>query len=147
MIQDIKYTKECLIYPGGYTPIPEAEAVIAEQKSGKEDAMAKPSANMEELKDCFKIEVLIPGVKRENIFIQAHDHILSITVAGKDSDGSKKKLQIHEFNANYPERLIRMPATADTEFVNAEYHQGVLSLYIAKAGKSEKVATSEIVVY
>lgn len=147
MIANSKSKRECFVYPGGYMPIPEAEAVLGEQLSGKKDVAAKPSANMEEFKDYFKIEILIPGVKRENIFIQVNDHILSITVAGKESDGLKKKLQIHEFNINYPERYILLPATADTEFVNAEYHQGILSLHIAKAGKSEKVATAEIVVY
>jgi len=147
MKTDLPHTKEYPVYPGEYVPMPEAIALLEELKIHSGDAAANPLVNMDESRDCFKIEVQVPGVRREDIFIYAHDNVLSILVLRKDRENLKKKLQIHEFNAGSFERHILLPDDADTEFTSAEYRQGMLILHIPKTYEPSKSNTNQIVVY
>lgn len=149
MTYSLTYPKEHLVYPGEYVPLPEKEALLAELKiSGIDSAVQLPAVNMEELKDCFKIEVLIPGVKRENIFTSIENNTLSIIVLREDCEQLKnKKLQIHEFDTECLQRHILLPDNADAEFTSAEYKEGMLSIYISKTQKSSKTNTQHILIY
>lgn len=139
--------KEYSAYPGEYIPMPEAEAMLKELKLATNDPGAIPLINMKEDKDCFKIEVIIPGVRREDIFIHVQDSILTIMVLHMACEKLKKKLQIHEFDTRCLERHILLPENADTEFVSAEYRQGILCLQIPKAKEPATFKSQQIVVY
>ena len=139
--------KEYSAYPGEYIPMPEAKAMLKELKLTPKDFLAKPPVNMEEYKDCYKIDVIIPGVRREDIFIYVQDTILSIMVLHMACEGLKKKLQIHEFDIKGRERHILLPENADTEFVSAEYKQGILRLHIPKSLQPAATNFQQIVVY
>lgn len=102
--------------------------------------------NMDEFTDCFKIEVTVPGIKREDIFVHVQGDILSIIVLLKDSLELKKNLKIHEYNAEHLERYIVLPPNADTEFVSAEHTQGMLKLCIPKTLKPPKNNVVQIVI-
>jgi HSP20 family protein len=140
-------TKEYTVYPGEYIPLPEVEALREELKMPGKGMAAKPPVNMNELKDSFAIEVLVPGVKREDILVHVHDDILYIVVLHKESDVLKKKQKIHEFDTDCLERNIRLPKNADTEFVSAEYNNGMLCLHIPKTHAPLNRGTRQIVVY
>jgi len=140
--------KEYTVYPGEYIPLPEKEALLEELKVPPEDSAVKPPVNMDEFKDCFKIEMMIPGVKREDIFIHAHDNILSIVVLHKEYEElKKKKLQIHEYDTECLERHILLPGNTDTEFISAEYREGILHLHIPKTKGPSKTNSNVVVVY
>jgi len=146
MTAPITCSRECFIYPGEYTPLPSVE-VLLKKATGRETALKLP-VNMNDCGDCYMIEVIIPVVKREDIIIQVHDHILSITVWHKDSETFKKgNLQIHEFDSECLERHILLPIHADAAFVSAEYREGVLYLHIPKTKYPQKDLTNRIVVY
>ena len=127
----MKHTKEYSIYPGEYTLMPETEALMEELKTSNISPGVQPLVNMEELDDCFEIEMIIPGAKREDLFIYVNNNTLSIIVLHKHCE-PKKKLQIHEFDDMCIERHILLPKNADTEFTSAEYRQGILSMHIPK---------------
>ena len=139
--------KEYSAYPGEYIPMSEAKAMLKELKLTPKDFLAKPPVNMEEYKDCYKIDVIIPGVRREDIFIYVQDTILSIMVLHMACEEIKKKLQIHEFDIKGRERHILLPENADTEFVSAEYKQGILRLHIPKSLQPAATNFQQIVVY
>jgi HSP20 family molecular chaperone IbpA len=143
------YPKANSVYPGEYVPPPEKEVLLEGLKiSGIDSAVQPPLLNMEELKDCFKIEVLIPGVKRENIFTYIENNILSIIVLGKHGKELKiKQSQIHEFDTEYLQRNILLPNNADAEFISSEYKEGVLSIYISKGKKPSNTNTQPILIY
>ena len=140
------YAKECMVYPGEYTPMPEIEALLGESIIHSR-ASAKPLVNMDELTDCFKFKVALPGVKREDIFIHACNNILSVAVLHKDCRKLKEQLQIHEFETECFGRNIVLPENADTEFASAEYKDGTLSLYISKTHEPSKINTQHIMIY
>ena len=125
------HTKEYSIYPGEYTLMPETEALMEELKASNNSLGVQPLVNMKELDDCFEIEMIIPGVKREDLFIHVNNNALSIVVLHKHCE-LKRKLQIHELDDICIERHILLPLNADTEFTSAEYNQGILCMHIPK---------------
>lgn len=147
MKANFSYSKECLVYPGEYIPLPGIEVLVGQLCKTGEESAVKPLINMDELKDCFKIEVALPGIRREDIFIHMDDNILSIIVLHKNSEVLKEKLQIHEFDTDFLERHLVLPNNADAEFVCAEYRLGMLNIYIPKNDKIPKNITGPIVVY
>lgn len=140
------YEKKYPVYPGEYILMPEIEALLGDFKIIRKDAF-RPLVNMDELADSFKIEMAIPGVKNEDILIQVHDHILSVTVLHKDRREMMKELKMHEFETECFERHIVLPDNADSEFASAEYRQGILKLYLPKTKEHSKFSTNQIVVY
>jgi HSP20 family protein len=148
MTEQISCNKECLVYPGGYAPAMEMATLLSDFKMPVNETVVTPPVNMNELADSFTIEVAVPGVRREDFFIHVHDNILSIMVLHKNCGAfTKGRLQIHEYDTEYFERHILLPDNAATEFVSAEYRQGILTLHIAKNGKTVKIDNNQIVVY
>lgn len=140
------HSRECAIYPGEYIPLPEHQALLEACKvSGNNSAVLH--VNMDEYQDSFKIDITVPGVKREDIFIQVQDNILSLVVLHKENEEMRKKLQIHEYDADFLERQLVLPKNADTEFISAEYRQGILTLYIPKAEDPSCKNLQQIVIY
>ena len=147
MRDNMPNTKECLVYPGEYIPLPEVEALLEELKLPRKDSVANALVNMDEFKDCFRIEVILPGAQREDIFITVQEYILSIVVLHKNCEELKKKYKIHEFENKCIERHILLPDNADPEFIVAEYRQGVLHLHIPKTNEPSKTNINQIAVY
>lgn len=144
----IPYNKDYSVYPGEYIPLPEVEALLEELKLPRKTSPAVPPLNMDEFEDYFKIEVVVPGVKREEIIIYSHENILSIAVLHKDAMQLKNgKLQIHEFDSSPVERHILLPDNADSEFISAEYRQGMLLVHIPKSIHPSMVDMKQIAVY
>lgn len=147
MKDNLYHSKECVVYPGEYIPMQGVEAMLEKLLLAGNDSVAKPLVNMDECRDFYKIEVAVPGVRREDFFITAHDTRLSIVVLHKEENNVKKGLQIHEFETACFERHLLLPENADSEFVSAEYNQGILSLQIPKTYQPSKAGISQIVVY
>lgn len=139
-------SKEYQIYPGEYIPMPEIESLLEELKISRSD-VAKPLLNMEEFRDCFKIEMAIPGFKREDIIIRVKDNVLTVMVMRSIDKKSRRHLGIHEFEHEYLERQIALPQNADPEFASAEYNQGILNLYFPKTLEPSKSGINRIIVY
>jgi HSP20 family protein len=147
MGEKLSYHKECLVYPGEYVPMPEIEAILEELKYASTDSVPRPLINMDEFNDYFKMEVSLPGVRREDIVIYMHENVLSICVLHKNSEELKKKFQIHEFETECLERHILLPENSDPEFISAEYKQGILSLHIPKTEEPSRTNPNQVVVY
>jgi HSP20 family molecular chaperone IbpA len=69
MTVQISCNNECLVYPGGYTPAMEMETLQREFKMPVDETVVTPPVNMNELADSFIIEVAVPGVRREDLFM------------------------------------------------------------------------------
>jgi HSP20 family protein len=75
------------------------------------------------------IKAEMPDMKREDIDIRVEDNTLTIT-GEKKLDQAIKQEQFHRVERAYGEfsRTFSLPATIDTERVNAEYKNGVLTV-------------------
>ncbi len=148
MNSTLTYQKECSVYPGEYALRPETEALLKELKIHDKDSVARLPVNIDEFDDSYKVEMVMPGIKREDIFIESAGNILSIIVLSSDSGKwMAKKPRMHEFDTKTLERHIFLPENADTAFVSAEYHRCILSLYLPKADRPSESNTKQIVVY
>lgn len=142
-----QHTKEYSVYPGEYIPLPETETMFEKLRHSNQIHFAEPPVNMDELDNCFKIAVAVPGVKREDILIYVHSNILSITIFHKEPAGNKKVLPLHEFDNEYMERHILLPQNVDTELIAGAYNDGLLHFYIPKTNTPSLAHTYPVVVY
>ena len=147
MKEFLPYCRESSIYPGEFIPLQQEVALYQKLKSSGEENTSKPLVNMNEYKDYYTIEAILPGVRREDIFIQTIGNKLSITVLNEGCENVQNKWQIHEFENKCFERHIVLPDNADTEFVSAEYRKGILWLHIPKTEEQQVFHTGQIVVY
>ena len=141
------YKSDYPVYPGGYTPLPEVAVRLEQLQLSKKDRPLNLLLNMDEFEDCYKINAVIPGVSREDIFIDVQNNILSITVLHRDLEERIKKFRIHEFDGKYFKRQIILPYNADPVFVSSEYDAGILSICIPKSEIPMKSFNSRIVTY
>lgn len=139
---------DCSIYPGEYVPfLNEKEVKEAINRTDKRDII-QPAVNITEQTDSYKIEVVIPGVKRDELLIYANGNILSICAINKEKVNSTlRNLQVQEFSYKWFDRHILIPENADTTFISAGYKSGILTLHLPKASRPINNPHTRIIVY
>lgn len=136
------------IYPGEYVPFLNETDVKEEINQKDKKDVIHPAVNITERTDYYKVEVSIPGVKREELLIYAKGNVLSICAVHTDKINSSLRIrQLHEFNYKWFDRHILLPDNADTTFISAEYKSGILKLRIPKAAQPLVNMHSRIIVY
>ncbi|MEO8819577.1 MAG: Hsp20/alpha crystallin family protein [Ginsengibacter sp.] len=136
------------IYPGEYVPIRNETDVKEEINQTDRKNINHPAVNIIEQSDLYKIEVAIPGVKREELLIYTKENVLSVCAIHSDKrNASSKNRQLHEFNYSWFDRHISIPENADTTFISAEYKSGILKIRIPKATLPLKNLHSRVIVY
>lgn len=138
---------ESRVYPGCYTPLPEMEALATSIRKRDHITSARPLVNMDETGDCYRIEVALPGAKREDILILVNDEVLSIVMLHEDCTKYEGRQQLHEFEEKCLERHILLPADADAGFMSAEFRGGILGLHIPKSSDPSPAISQQVVVY
>jgi HSP20 family protein len=147
-VNTVVHKSEYSIYPGNYVPILNEKEISEEIVKTKQGGIMIPSVNITESGDCYKIEIALPGVDRESFLVYAEKNVLSVyAVQHHQKIGDPEKFRLHEFSCNCFERHIELPGDADTEFVSAEYKEGVLRIYVPKAPEQSIVQHTRIVVY
>ena len=141
------YINQHPVYPGEYIPSPEVQIELEELQMSNECLPLNPLLNIDEFEDCYKIIAVIPGVSRENIFIDVRNKLLSITVLHRDEEPGRKEFRIHEFEGKYFQRRITLPYNADPVFVSSEYKDGILHICIPKSKNPIISFSSRIVTY
>jgi HSP20 family protein len=84
----------------------------------------------------YCVAVDLPGVKLEDIDITLEKNALRI-VAERKAPEEDRKYWHQERSYGRVERLITLPETVDPEGINAELHEGVLHLALAKRPESQ----------
>lgn len=92
-----------------------------------------PSVEMEESDDDFTVRFDLPGMKKEDIQIEAKGDLL--TVSGE----RKSEKKVNEKGRRYSERFygsfsrtIRLPEGSKTDEISASYKDGVLEIKVPK---------------
>lgn len=148
----MKYYNEilskCSVYPGLYVPNIIAEKTISKQDHKVSKKINTPFINFLECIDSYKMEIALPGIKRENLFLKTNEFTFSISVLSSDNNKSEfVKINIHEFDISNITREMTLPKDADTEFMNAEFHDGILYIHIPKSNKMIRNKLHDIIVY
>jgi len=97
-----------------------------------------PAVNTREGEFAYHIEVDLPGVKKDDIEIDVHDNI--VTLSGERSIKNElKEENYYKVESEYGkfERSFSLPENTDVENIHAETADGVLELVIPKLEISE----------
>tara|TARA_R110002050_G_scaffold39035_2_gene95922 strand:+ start:316 stop:750 length:435 start_codon:yes stop_codon:yes gene_type:complete len=105
-----------------------------------------PAVNILENLTNFVLEVAIPGIKKENLIIEAEEDTLKVASKAVDTKEEEEK-DIHytkrEFNYTNFERSFTLPENIKVEDINASYENGVLKITLPKM--EEKKALKKMV--
>lgn len=141
-------TNNCTLYPGEYIPMHHAKEIPTGLTRPVVGSDLQSSINVSELSHYFKVEAAIPGLSREDFIVDIDDDLLTISVLHKVSrKGEDKKYSLHEFDYEYFTRIISLPENTEKEFVNAEYKNGILSVYLPKTNVTSRHPHTSVIVY
>ena len=117
---------------------------------GMPEALEKPpfmpSCDAEETETQYLLSFDLPGVRREEIKVDFHDGLLTISGERHEARESKDKnrTRTERFSGTY-QRSIRFPIEVDSSRIEAHYADGVLRLTVPKAQAStaRRIAVSD----
>jgi len=108
------------------------------------DTVWRPHVDLSESENSYEVKAELPGMKKEDIKIEVHDNVLTLTGEKKQENKTDKK-NYHRIERSYGrfERCFRLPKEVKAEEIKAKYKNGVLSIDIPK---TEETKPKEIVV-
>ncbi len=103
------------------------------------DLQFVPAVNTREGDKAYYIEVDLPGVKKEDIKIDVHDNILTVSGERKIKE-ERKDDDFYRVESLYGkfERSFTLPDDVDSDKIEAKDENGVLLITIPKAVKVDK---------
>lgn len=135
-------------YPGDYVPLLKEEQIDEELSRFHEGEILLPPVNITELPAAFKVEIAIPGIRREDFLVHIDGNELYVRVLRKElASKGVQNFKLHEFNNVCFEKRINLPSNTDTEFMSAEYKGGMLQIVIPKTPEPVKSPYIQVVVY
>jgi len=93
-----------------------------------------PALNLYEDKDNFLVKAELPGMKKEEIEIQLHDGVLTLSGERKEEKKSESA-DIHRserFVGRF-QRTLTLPSQVDVDKVKANYQDGILTVTLPKS--------------
>lgn len=106
-----------------------------------------PMANVFENDDEFRIELAVPGIKKEDIKISVENDTLSIKCElDEQNEESIEKCIKNEYSYNSFVRAFELPEHADQTKISAKSENGVLMIFIKKKTEQEMNNSKSIVI-
>ena len=92
-----------------------------------------PAVNIIEKETEYKIELAVPGMRKDHFEIEMEDGILSISANQDEEKTSEKgKFTRREFSYNSFRRSFTIPESVDPAKIDANYTEGVLFISLPK---------------
>ena len=105
-----------------------------------------PSLNIREEKNDYKVELAVPGLKKEDFNIDVDGNVMTISCdkETETKDVRENGFTRREYDYSCFSRSFTLPDNADVNKVHAKYSDGVLSLDIPKKAEALKERTQKI---
>jgi HSP20 family protein len=105
-----------------------------------------PSANVTENGNEYKVELAIPGMKKDEIHVNVEDDMLTITGEHKEEKEEKEKDKFtrKEFHYGSFSRAFRLPSAIKQDQIEAKFEDGLLRLCIPKSEEAKEKPKKEI---
>lgn len=102
-------------------------------RASRQSATWTPASSIEEHNEGYTISLDVPGLTREEIKVQVHEGILSISGERKrpENEGADN-FRYNERPYGSFERSYRLPEYIDSEHIAGAYENGVLTLELKK---------------
>lgn len=92
-----------------------------------------PQTNVVEEEKEFKIELSVPGLKKEDFKIEVDNGTLTVSCEKEEETTDKsRKYRVREYSYNSFSRSFQLPDNIKEEDINAKYEDGVLCLTVPK---------------
>ncbi len=95
----------------------------------------KPATNIFETEKEFKLEMLLPGFKKEDVQLNFHENVLTVKVELPKKEENKEqeyKYEHREFEVYSFERKFKVPNTVNADNIAAHFENGILELVLPK---------------
>lgn len=98
-----------------------------------------PSAEMEETDEAVHLRLEIPGLEAKDLDVQVTEDVVAISGERKSETKTEEKgMMRSEFRYGFFERVIPLPTHVQTDKVQAEYKNGILTLTLPKSEQEQK---------
>lgn len=88
-------------------------------------------SNVYEAENGYVLQILMPGVNKEDIDLEVEDDNLKVSVKASDGASNDDKYLIHEFTSEASQRSFYL-GEIDEESIKAKLVDGVLTILVAK---------------
>jgi len=108
--------------------------------SFSDTGVSTPAVNIIETDDDFRLEMVAPGIKKENFKIELQEDVLSISYEHDDNrEGERRgwKYTTREYNYHSFVRSFSLPETVEAENIYASYEDGILTLILPKKDEAK----------
>ena len=107
---------------------------------------SSPATNIFESENDFRIEMLLPGLNREDVQMVYQNNLLTIKVEKEhnENDEQSYKYAHREFGSFNFEKQYKLPKSVDTEKINAKFENGILLVTLPKKEEALEKAPVEI---
>ena len=102
-----------------------------------------PAVNISENKKQYQVDVMAPGMKKEDFKIQVEEDVLIITAEAKQEtreEDKDRQFSRREYNYSTFTRSFRLPDNAKDDSISASYEDGILQLTIPKTETQVRAA-------
>lgn len=104
-----------------------------------------PAANVSETEKEYRVELAIPGFKKEEVKVNLDNEVLTVSAESRTEKEEKtRKFTRKEFSYGSFTRSFQLPKVANAEKIEAKYENGLLKLAIPKKEEAIKKAGKEI---
>ncbi len=105
---------------------------------GEEPPGWTPAVDLYETPDRYVISAELPGLSRDAISIELHDHTL--LVRGERQVGDVCGARFHRLERGHGKfvRTFTLPQSAESDAITAEYGDGVLTIAVPKARPEQR---------
>ena len=136
---------ESSVYPGEYEA--PKEVIQLKDELQKAGSIIRPPVSVKRFTNYYKIEVFAPGFSRSDFIIDTKGHNLTIRANSTLNVVRNIPGKEHGFHIQCIQRQLTLPPDVDTEFVSAEYSEGILSIFLFRNSQPVSNQPGKIVVY
>jgi HSP20 family protein len=110
-----------------------------QEKMERRNYDCAPSTNIMETNDDFKLQMAVPGVKKEDIKIDLEKNVLNISSekSAEEKDTEGEKYTRREFAYGTFCRSFTLPDTINTDKIGAEVKDGILTVTLPKKAETK----------
>ncbi|MFQ3575664.1 MAG: Hsp20/alpha crystallin family protein [Cytophagales bacterium] len=105
-----------------------------------------PSVNVVETNENFKVELAVPGYKKEDFKVSIENNVLKISSETEKQIESEGKQLIKEYHYSSFERSFSLPDTIQLDRIEAKYEDGILQLVLPKKEEAKLVGPRTIAI-
>jgi len=106
----------------------------------------KPLVNIYENTNSFKIEMALPGLKKEELSIEVEKNILTIKTVKSEKSEDDKNVILKEFDFSNFEKKYTLSKDLDLENIIAKFENGIMEIEIPKKQISNEATSKKITI-